>query len=406
MRQPLRAACVQGNRTKRGTSWFEQARERALLTLAKTRRDREGVHVTGFGGKHIRGIGSFVLNLNNIMGPALVLLPLLNQEAGWVSPQVLGTLFCILSAVVSSMLVEAMQRIPGNRGFNERYEFVTLMRHYFGKRGFYVGQVAYNLTNMATNMAQMTITCQVLDKLIRRLLGTSVAINYSTFPPSLAWHPMHQPWSDQAIGEENHVSLGFVAALATCLPLGVLNLDGNMWFQYISAVGFFVFVGGFLLDFRRLMFTDPSVMDAWPSPLTPPITDLFDQASVLGVTLFFHAYVVTIPSWVNEKARGISVSKAIWWPTVVTAVFKVVFGLAGAWAFKLLTFPNGVDGTPRGEPLPSASNILNFMLERTQVSHFPACGLLCSLLRCAQVRPFRKAPVCPAKDRLFTLHSR
>jgi len=382
-------------------------------------RDRAGVHATGFGAKHLTGPGCFALNLNNMVGPALVLLPLLNQQAGWLSTQVLGTLFCVVSVLVSGMLVEAMQRIPGNKGFNERYEFVTLMRHYFGeprgprrraciiaciiacrtpqdpprltpggapcrpapagKRGFVVGQVAYNLTMVATNVAQMIVTVQVMDRILHHALGTSVAVNYGQWPPALAWHPQGHPWTDRcpagvddctAGGVENHVSLGFFVSLLICLPLGRVDLEGNMWFQYVSCGGFFLFLALFLYEFARLMLSPPAeggTAGLWPSPLTPAVTDLFDQASVLGVTLFFHAYIVTVPSWVNEKTRGVSVSKALWYPTYVTLAFKVVFGLAGAWAFQLLS---GY-GADRGGPLPDAGNILKFMLNEVRAPPAP-----------------------------------
>ena len=232
-------------------------------------RDVLGMHATVFGGKHISDMGSFVLNLNNIMGPALVLLPLLNQQAGWLAPQVLGTAFCVLSAVVSGMLVEAMQRIPGNRGFNERYEFVTLMRHYFGRRGFYLAQVAYNLTMMATNLAQMTITAQVLDQLLRHVLGASYAVIYGVWPPAVASYPVDQPqWSDHAIGSANHVSLGLALAMALCLPLGYMNLEDNMWFQYLSAGTFCMLVAAFVAEFATRMVSDPATPGTLPRHAT------------------------------------------------------------------------------------------------------------------------------------------
>lgn len=77
---------------------------------------------SGFGSKAISFSGSLCLNFNNIIGVAIVVLPLLNQEAGWLAPTVLGTVFCLLSAWASTMLAEAMQRIPGNRSFTQRYE--------------------------------------------------------------------------------------------------------------------------------------------------------------------------------------------------------------------------------------------------------------------------------------------
>lgn len=76
--------------------------------------------------------------------------------------------------------------------------------------------------------------------------------------------------------------------------------------------------------------------DRWPEPLTPPVTGWLSQAHVLGVSMFFHSYVVTIPSWINEKAEGVDVNGCVWYPSFATAIIKVVFGLMGAWAYRLL----------------------------------------------------------------------
>lgn len=62
---------------------------------------------------------------------------------------------------------------------------------------------------------------------------------------------------------------------------------------------------------------------------------------MVGVVLFANAYMVTIPSWLNEKAPGVDVQKAIWIPVAVSAVVSTVFAITGAWAYKLLDFPHG-----------------------------------------------------------------
>ena len=153
--------------------------------------------------------------------------------------------------------------------------------------------------------------------------------------------------------------------------------------------------------------TDPSVRGLWPEPLTPAVTDLLSQATVLGVTLFFHSYIVTVPSWVNEKARGTSVARGIWIPTAATAAIKVVFGLAGAWAFRLLTFPHGVGGYPRGEPLPGASNILSHMLDCVQARG--ACsrhGACVESARAPLRKPTASHAPSPASPLLQTMATR
>lgn len=51
---------------------------------------------------------------------------------------------------------------------------------------------------------------------------------------------------------------------------------------------------------------------------------------------------------------------------------QIVFGLMGAWSFKLLTFPAWPVPAPRGEPLPGADSVLNLMLGEgeTPLIHF------------------------------------
>ena len=36
------------------------------------------------------------------------------------------------------------------------------------------------------------------------------------------------------------------------------------------------------------------------------------QELVLGTIIFANAYVVTLPSWLNEKAPDVNVNKVIW----------------------------------------------------------------------------------------------
>jgi amino acid permease len=86
------------------------------------------------------------LNLNNVMGAAIVALPLVNQQAGWITPT-----FCILFVFVTSsfaatMLAEAMQRIPGNASFEERWEFCAVVGHYHGPWWEGVVAVLYNIS--------------------------------------------------------------------------------------------------------------------------------------------------------------------------------------------------------------------------------------------------------------------
>ena len=54
-----------------------------------------------------------------------------------------------------------------------------------------------------------------------------------------------------------------------------------------------------------------------------PLALVHAQANVVGLSVFAYSYVVTIPSWVNEKRHRVSINKAVWVPATVGLVMKV-----------------------------------------------------------------------------------
>lgn len=60
------------------------------------------------------------------------------------------------------------------------------------------------------------------------------------------------------------------------------------------------------------------------------------QSQVLGIAVFAYAYVVTIPSWVNEKKAGVNINVTVWAPATVGLLMKIATGILGSWAFASL----------------------------------------------------------------------
>ena len=60
------------------------------------------------------------------------------------------------------------------------------------------------------------------------------------------------------------------------------------------------------------------------------------QSQVLGIAVFAYAYVVTIPSWVNEKKAGVNINVTVWLPATVGLLMKIATGILGSWAFASL----------------------------------------------------------------------
>jgi len=314
------------------------------------RKDDSGGGNTGYGDKKITFWGSCCLNLNNCMGPAMVLLPLLNQQAGWLTPTIALTVAWLMSSFAATMLCEAMQRIPGNHNFEHRYEFATTVKHYYGHKIYLAFQVFFNLSMQASNVAAMIISAQVVDRFVAKISkGTSYGLDYERWV--LTKSITGTQWCEKFEGDTCHnettwvISVGYIICMAICIPFGYMNLDDNMWFQWFSVIGLLLFTSEFFFQFiynicnanadnESYTFGNPNATiphNAFES--TPMFGGLTSQSQVIGVAVFAYAYVVTIPSWVNEKKTGVSINRTVWYPATLGLLLKVAVGMLGSWAF-------------------------------------------------------------------------
>jgi hypothetical protein len=181
-----------------------------------------------FGAKTIGFWSSCCLNLNNVMGAAIVALPMVNQQAGWLTPTICIVFVFVVSSFASTMLVEAMQRIPGNAHLTQRWEFCAVVGHYHGPRAQRICSWLYNISLQSTNVAAMIVSAQLLDVLIIFTCGRSVALDYHVFPPAFitSEKSLADPWLTQWV-----ISAGFLISMAIAIPLGYINLEENMKFQ-------------------------------------------------------------------------------------------------------------------------------------------------------------------------------
>jgi hypothetical protein len=153
------------------------------------------------------------------------------------------------------MLCDAIQRIPGNSKFEHRYEFATTVKHYWGQNAYIAFQIFYNIALQTSNIAAMIISAQVLDQLFQKTRGHSYALDFqhgkfikSTTIPTALW--CEKGYFSDDYCEEGHeltwvISIGYMIAMAICIPFGYLNLDDNMWFQWFSLAGLLIFTSEF-----------------------------------------------------------------------------------------------------------------------------------------------------------------
>ena len=117
------------------------------------------------------------------------------------------------------------------------------------------------------------------------------------------------------------MSVGYVLVALVTIPLGYYNLDDSIWVQKVC----FLLLGGIVVAWLASfgatgLQSHVPVAGARAGPL-------------IGTLLFNFCFVATVPSWVNEKRPGVSVTRSIWSAVAVgTFVFASV-GLLGAAAY-------------------------------------------------------------------------
>ncbi len=201
------------------------------------------------------------------------------------------------------MLCEAMKFYPDNRYFEKRVEFATLSKHFLGARFYLIVQILLNLSLLSMNLVSILQTVQVMDWLLVRIFGCTYGI---TFVPSIAAKEvcplvgtcLHQ---DSPFGNDMVIGLGFLVSLALVIPLGFLNLDDNIGVQAACTMiqsGIFIF---WIVSFCMRGFDTGAVAAVGT-----------DQSNVLGQVMVNFAFVLTVPSWCNERRRSSSVNATIW----------------------------------------------------------------------------------------------
>ena len=109
------------------------------------------------------------------------------------------------------------------------------------------------------------------------------------------------------------------------IPLGYWNLDEIIGVQIGAGILLFVIIGAWMYEFlnRGLKYDVPMFGS--------------DPASQIGTCVFNYAFIVTVPSWVNEKKAGISINKSIWAALIPSIISFTMIGWIGALAIKTST---------------------------------------------------------------------
>jgi hypothetical protein len=144
----------------------------------------------------------------------------------------------------------------------------------------------------ASNISAIILSSQTMDTTLVALFKKSFALEvYPSFGGTSSADGVQ---GDSPFGDAYVISIGFIIILCLTIPMGYFNLDDNIWVQK----------GAFaVLILCLLTWTGQFIGLGLDADNMPTLSGGgFDQLGVLvSNTLLNYAFVVTVPSWVNEK---------------------------------------------------------------------------------------------------------
>lgn len=96
-----------------------------------------------------------------------------------------------------------------------------------------------------------------------------------------------------------------------------------------------------------------------------------DKSQVIGTVLFNYAFIITIPSWVNDVNPSVPIRKAVWFSVITSTIVYLLLGIMGGMAYKMGPISN-IISTVNESPEKSIISIITTYL-------FPLAALTTSI---------------------------
>ena len=288
----------------------------------------------GVQGHSIGYWGGVCLLANNITGPGMVLIPSVFAQSGWLFPTVLFVLTGSLSAISVLYLAKSLTLIPGNEMLQKRMEFAPLIKMLFPAWLYRIIFFGLLFLLQITNIGSIVISAQTMDYTAMTIAGKTCALTLfsgtwagSSVPFTGTYaagndnvvHPVFQcivsssnisSAQDSVFGEDYVCSLGYLIVAIIVIPMGIFNLEDNIWVQKGGFLGLVFCVIAWLAQFLFVSGIDTS--------LTPAVGDYSSWGSSISLIVFNFGFTLTVPSWINEKEPSTSTSSSVWVSVIIS----------------------------------------------------------------------------------------
>ncbi len=160
---------------------------------------------------------SFFFIINQIYGPGVLAIPLVNVQSGIVPVLLSVTFFLVVSCLAATCLAQAMASIPDNRQYQQRVEYATAVQYFYGERWHVVFQICLAITVQTYNVASVVICAQSIDQALVTLSGHTYAFEWA---PHFGFHSF-------ALVDDLYNSDHITISLGQCRIIGELCADAR-----------------------------------------------------------------------------------------------------------------------------------------------------------------------------------
>lgn len=189
--------------------------------------------------KEIDNIGSFTLLINNMVGPAMLGIPRLFQQAGLIPTSCCIIFIYACATLCGTLFSDAISAIPGNKTFDRHVDFSTAFRLIIGIEFYVIAETLFLITCVVQAIAAIVESAQSVDGFLASfLIGRTYALQLSPSVEFISWTP-ELCYKDESNIDDGSVpsteaqdctpfsgsgsliiTLGFVITTLIFLPLG------------------------------------------------------------------------------------------------------------------------------------------------------------------------------------------
>lgn len=294
------------------------------------------------------GIGFFSgmqLLINNTVGPALVLLPSLFQQFGYLSVIFILCIVSILSILSALMLAQTLNHYVNFKQMHRSYSELDDEQEESGITLYHIMQqyiknklilkmilFIYIIALILRLMTAIIQSGQIIDYGIRDILSKTCAIgiskqNMSILCTSLPFAP-----------EFYVFSFGFILLIIICVILfktmNFDNIDDSIVLQWFANgtvvillfIWLYIFWNETTFKFNRISF----FYSKWNN-------QQYHLSHIVNVICANYAFIIPIPSWYTQRAKNIDnrlIMKTFVYSISFVFILFALFGIFGAFAYE------------------------------------------------------------------------